>query len=87
MTTAYFLQSTKKPDSKLLPSSKKGYMILVDEIPCKYGSKCHRKCYSVAPYFEGGLVNTKNRHNKVHYHIAKDAKWQNNRSILPFKKL
>jgi hypothetical protein len=87
MACAYFLQSTEKPDFKLKPQSHMGYMILVESKICAYGATCNRKCWSICPYNEGGIVYTINKHKKIHYHIKQNAKWTNGKRILEFKKI
>jgi hypothetical protein len=85
--TAYMMQSTNEPDSKLKPKSDRGYCILVSKKACKYGEVCHRECWSICPYTEGGYVYAKGNHQKTHWHIARNAKWTDGKVELPFKKL
>lgn len=83
MDQAYFFQSTAAPVNKLHPNH--GNMICVSSDKCKYGTKCIRECWSVAPFTQGGECYKKGSHRPVHWHIKHNAKWTNcYGTILPF---
>ncbi len=94
--TCWIMQSRAMPEEKLKPEPGRGYCILVIKKPCKYGINCNRKCWSVGTYPGGGHVDSckkgpgergygKGGHEKVHWHLAHNAKWTNGVEVLDFK--
>ena len=83
------MQSTKTPQADLVPTlnkGNKGFMILVSANYCPYGIKCHRKCWSITEFSQGGDYCKKNEHRAIHWHIAYNAKWTNGTTNFPFWK-
>lgn len=84
MSYVYIQQSAERPDPNQSPDSNRGYMILVKNTVCPYGTSCYQKSYSVTNYPEGSWVYPVGKHPQFHYHIAPRAKWTNGVERLDF---